>query len=423
MNNWEDIYKSRIKTPEEAISIIQSRQKVLLAPFCSEPQTLIEELVCQKGRLEYVYLYNMVLGSPCVYADPECFPHFHIRTFLASPNLKDAFLQGHCDYIPINLSRIPQWLKNEEIDVALVQVTPPNDQGYCSLGISVDFVQAAIHHGKYVIAQVNDQMPWTYGDTLVSVDAIHAFVPSSRPLISIPKGKSTEAERKIGEYVAELIPDRATFQVGIGSIADSVLEALQGKQDLGVHTGTFSDGMIDLVNRGAITNEYKAIHRGKIVSTSLTGTERLYQFVHKNPLVELYPANYTHHAKTLSQLEQFHTVNSALEVDLTGQINAEQLGPYPIAGVGGQMDFIRGAQMSNGGKSIIALPSTAKNGTRSRIAATVSEVTSLKSEVDYVVTEYGVASLFGKSLKDRAKELIKVAHPKFRDELQFSLKT
>jgi 4-hydroxybutyrate CoA-transferase len=418
MRKWEIIYSDRQTSASQAISAIQSSQKVFLAPFCNEPGTLIEELVQQKGRLRDVTLYNAVIGSPCIYAEHDCHPHFKIRTFLSSPRLKSAFLNGDCDYLPVNLSEIPRWIKQESIDFALIQVTPPNEDGYCNLGISVDVVQTLIKSAKYVIAEVNSHLPWTNGDSLVHVSEIDHFVFSARSLLTLPRGVPSKEEQAIGQNVAELIPNNATIQVGIGRIADSILLSLKNKKGLGVHSGSIIDSVMDLIKLGVITNEYKEINRYKTVCTTLTGSEELYAFANKNPEIELHPADYTHLPSVIANISNFHSINSALEVDIFGQINAEQIGQYPIAGVGGQMDFIKGAKLSHGGKSIIALPSTAKNGTQSRIKSTVSNVTSLKSDIDYVVTEFGIATLFGKSAKERIQELIAIAHPDFREELK-----
>lgn len=415
---WENHFHSRQLTAEQAITLIRCNQSVLIAPLSNEPQTLVEQLVEQRQRIGSITIYTMIQGSQCLYAQKEYLPYFKIRTFLSSPKLKTAFLNGDCDYIPMNLSKVPEWLKQKKMDTVLVQISPPNDEGYCSLGISVDFIKTAIASGHQIIAEVNEQVPWIYGNTLVHVQDVDAFVLSNRPLLELDTKPLSEIERKIGENVAELVPNKATIQIGVGNIAESVLMNLRNKQDLGIHTGTFSDGIISLIESGVITNEYKKLDRGKIISTSILGSKRLYQYVHNNPLFELYPVDYTHSVKTLSQLDAFYSINSALEVDITGQVNADSVGAYPIAGVGGQMDFIKGSQSSKGGKSIIALPSTAKNDTISRISKDVVKVTSIKSEIDYVVTEYGIASLFGKSLKERMEELINIAHPKFRCDLR-----
>lgn len=421
-SEWKTIYENRKTTVEQAIRSIQSYQKVFLAPFCNEPQTLAEELVRQKGRLQEVTLYNIVIGSPCVYADPDCLSHFKIRTFLSSSQLKQAFLNKACDYVPVNLSEIPQWIKEETIDVALIQVSPPNEEGYCNLGVSVDVVQTLIKHANVVIAEVNNALPFTYGDTFVHVSRINHFVESKHELLTLPFGKPSEDELTIGKYVATLIPDYATIQVGIGKIANSVLLSLKSKKGLGVHSGSITDSVVELMEQGVITNERKEINRYKTVCTTLTGTNELYDYCDRNKDIELFPTNYTHNATIIANISNFHSINSALEVSLSGQINAEQVGSYPLAGVGGQMDFIRGSRLSPGGKAIIALPSTAKNGTESRIKIDIPYVTSVKSDIDYVVTEYGIAKLFGKSLNERAKELIAIAHPDFRNDLskQFS---
>jgi 4-hydroxybutyrate CoA-transferase len=417
MSDWKNHYFSRLRNAKEAISVIQSFQKVFLAPFCNEPQTLVEELVNQKDRLKDVYLYNLIIGSPCLYAEPTCHNHFKIRTFLGSASLKSAYLNNVCDYIPVNLSEIPRWVEQQEIDVALIQVSPPNNDGFCNLGVSVDIVHSLIRNARTVVAQVNHELPSTNGETLVHVSKIDHFVVSHRPLLTSLSGTPSEIEKRIGSYVADLIPDFATIQVGLGKIADSILFSLKSKIGLGIHSGSITDTVTELIDLGVITNERKEINRFKTVCTTLTGTMELYKYAHRNPNIELYPTTYTHNAAVIAKLSHFHSINSALEVDLTGQINAEQVGMFPVAGVGGQMDFIHGAKLSNGGMAIIALPSTAQKGNESRIKVKVPFVTSVKSEIDYVVTEYGIASLFGKTLKERAKELIAIAHPKFREEL------
>lgn len=421
MTDWKSTYEKRKTTVEQAIHSIQSYNKVFLAPFCNEPQTLVEELVRQKDRLQEVSLYNIVIGSPCIYADSECLSHFKIRTFLSSAQLKQAFINKACDYVPVNLSEIPELIKEEKIDVALIQVSPPNEEGYCNLGLSVDVVQTLINHAAIVIAEVNHNLPFTYGDTFVHVTRIHHFIESQHQLLTIPCGKPSEEEMTIGSYVASLIPDYATIQVGVGKIANSVLLSLKNKKGLGIHSGSITDPIIELMELGVVTNERKEVKRYKTVCTTLTGTNELYEFCDRNEKIELLPTNYTHNATIISNISNFYSINSALEVSITGQINAEQVGDYPVAGVGGQMDFIRGSRLSPGGKAIIALPSTARKGKQSRIKFDIPYVTSIKSEIDYVVTEYGIAKLFGKSLKERAEELIAVAHPDFRTELTIQL--
>lgn len=416
--DWKQTYEKSCTTAEKAIQQMDSFQTVFLAPMCNEPQLLVEELIRQKARFQELSIYNIVLGSPCKYADLACHPHFNIRTFLSSPLLRKAFENNKCDYVPVNFSDIPRWIREEKIDVALIQVSPPDIEGFCNLGLSVDVVQTLIKEATIVIAEVNSNLPYTFGKTLVHVSEIDCFVPSDRPLLTVQNRKPTEEDMKIGTYVASLIPDYATIQVGIGNIASGIVQSLQSKKGLGVHSGSISDDIMKLINLGVITNERKEINRNKTVCTTLAGTDEFYGFCHRNENIELYPSDYTHNAAIISQISNFYSINSALEVSLSGQINAEQIDDtHIVAGVGGQMNFIQGSKLSPGGRSIIALPSTAKGGTESRIKAHIPYVTSIKSDVDYVVTEYGIAKLFGRSIKERAKSLIDIAHPDFRATL------
>lgn len=421
MSSWEKYYSEKTLLIHEAIEHIKPQRNILIPGFCSEPIDLVDQLINQKKRLIHSNIFTLVQGGSCKYATHENAKYFKVHTFLAAPQLKSAFLSGSSDYIPTNMSGIPRWLSENRIDAVLVQVSPPDKEGYCSLGISVDFMKTAIQFGGLVIAEVNKHMPQTFGDTKVHVKEINWFVLSDHPLNTIDIKEASETEKQIGRNVAELIPHRATFQIGIGSIAESILESLEGKVDLGVHSGTYSDKMIDLIESGTVTNRYKNIRPGIITSTSVTGTQKIYDYVNENDFVELYSVDYTHHPKTISEIENFYSINSALEVDITGQVNAERLGKLQIAGVGGQMDFIQGSKWSKGGRSIIALPSTAKNDTISRISFKAAAVTTLKTEVDYLVTEYGVAKLFGKSLRARVHEISAIAHPDFRKELMDTL--
>jgi 4-hydroxybutyrate CoA-transferase len=421
-NKGLDLYRSRIVTAEKAISLIDSSShNVFLAPFCNEPQQLVKELIRQKERFHLLNLYTCIVGSPCLYAESEGNPHFFIRTFLGSSLLKGVFHAGNGDYIPLNLSELPEWVETNKIDFAMIQVTPPNQDGYCNLGISVDIIQSLSKHAGIVIAQVNSNLPRTFGDTEIHVSKIDYFVESNDSLLTISSGIPNKIEEAIGKNVAQLIPDYATIQVGIGKIADAVLLALKEKKGLGVHSGSITDGVVEMMKRGVITNERKELMTGKTVCTTLTGSEQLYSFANHNKDIHIYPADFTHNSLQISKIKDFYSINSALEVDLTGQINAEQIGDYPLAGVGGQMDFIRGARLSKGGRAIIAHPSTAMGGSESRIKNNVSSVTSLKSEVDYIVTEYGIASLFGKSLKERRQQMLNIVHPNFRESLSASL--
>ena len=417
MKDWEMTYHEKQMNITQAINKVEKNHVAVLSAYCSEPQTVVEELVRQKSRLRGLELYVNIVGSPTLYSQKDNFRYFRIRTFLSNPKLKEAMLYGDCDYIPLNVSEIPKKIDSMKIDVVFIQVSPPDDQGHLSLGISVDYIKSLVKNAEYVIAEVNDRMPRTHGDTKLTIEEIDCFVKTSRSLLSIPESGSSDIEKKIGENVATLIPDGATLQWGIGNIPNSILHSLKNKKDLGVHSGSISDPVIDLIESGVINNRKKSIKQHKIICTSLIGTEKLYDYANNNPLVEMHSVEFTHNGSIISQIEDFHSINSALEIDITGQINAESLKGVTIAGVGGQMDFIRGAKGSKGGKAIIALPSTAAGGTISRIKLSVSGVTSLKSEVDYIVTEYGIAELFGKTMKERAQEIIAIAHPKFREEL------
>lgn len=402
---------------EQAVSNIQPGHSLFLAPFCNEPQTLVQELVHQRKRLSGLTIYNMVIGSPCLYAQEESAPYFKIKTFLSSTKMKKAYLQSACDYIPMNFSEMPRWIQETNIDVVFIQVSPPNEEGYCNLGISVDITPHLIKKAKLVIAEINNNLPYTYGKTLIHESEIDQWVLSTTPVLTVTGGLPSATELTIGHHVASLIPDRSTMQIGVGRLADAILQSLKQKKDLGIHSGSITDEIIELMESGVITNEYKELNPSITVCTTLTGSTKLYEYAHHNRKIELYPARYTHNPSNLAKITNFHAINSALEVDLFGQINAEQIGNFIVAGVGGQMDFIKGARLSKGGKAIIALPSTAKGGSQSRIKYKTSSVTSLKSEVDYVVTEYGIASLFGKTLKERAEALISISHPKFREQL------
>ena len=414
---WIDRYREKSASKEQAIELIESGQKVFLAPFCNEPQTLVEELVAQKDRFQDVSLFNIIVGSPCLYGKPACHPHFAIRTFLGSPALQDAFLKNACEYVPMNLSDVPDWLCREKVDVALIQASPPDQDGYCNLGISVDVIQALVKNASLVIAELNPRLPHSHGETLLPMSDIDCFIVADRPLLTIQDTDPTTEEIAIGAFVADLIPDYATIQVGIGKLANSILRALKTKKGLGIHSGSITEPVMELMELGVITNEKKEVCPFKTVCTTIAGTDALYEYAYDNPNIELMPVDFTHNAAVISEMNHFYAINSALEVDLSGQVNAEQINGMALAGVGGQMDFIHGARLSKGGRSIIVLPSTAKGGKVSRITHSLHSVTSLKSEIDYIVTEYGVAELFGKTLKERKEAMIAIAHPAFREQL------
>jgi 4-hydroxybutyrate CoA-transferase len=387
----------------------------------AEPPTLIAELIRQRERFRQLPIYVMPAGSPCEYGNPEWKNHFALKCFMISFRLREAYRQGMADYVPFNLSDLPKvmaWLKP---DVALIQTTPPDGQGRVNLGMAADYTVSLVRHAKLVIAEVNPQLPWVYGAGTLDENDIDVFVRAERPPYELPVGMPGPIDEQVAENVAELIPDRATIQVGIGSLGGSILRALKGKKGLGMHTGSLADEVVALVESGALTGEYKEVDEGQIVASCLIGSSRLNRFADKNDQVQLRTSDYTHHAATLARFRRFCAVNFALEIDLAGHVNAETIGTQYVSGVGGQVDFMRGAMMSREGISIIAMHATTQGGRRSRIVPEVSRSTSLKSDIHYVVTEYGIASLYGKSLRERAEALINVAHPDFRDDLRKAL--
>ncbi|EFK08266.1 acetyl-CoA hydrolase/transferase [delta proteobacterium NaphS2] len=412
---------------DDAIAMIHSGQRLALSPVCAEPQSLVRSLINAKNRLNDVLIYTMLPMGECAYARPEMERHFKIKTFSVGPGLMEAVNNGRAEYVPCHLSQIPGFFSSGlfEVDVALVQLSSPDRHGYCSLGVSVSYIRAVLENAKIVIAQINEQMPRTLGDSLVHLSQVDYVVESSDPLPAIPRPKIGDAERKIGAFTSELIPDGSVIQVGLGNMAAAILEQLKNKRNLSIHTGTFSDGVMDLVESGAID---AAKGRGGIegmVATELIGSAEFYEFCHENHLVSLRPITHTHNIKVLGKIDNFISVTAAIEIDLTGQINAEMRGETLMNGLGGQLDFLRGAAASSGGKAVVAFPSTAKRGTISRIVSKLNRGTSVtvgRADVDYVITEYGVAKLCGKSLRERAKALIGVAHPDFREDLKNNLK-
>lgn len=420
---WQDEYRRKLVSAAEAVKAVQSGQRVLLGSCCSEPETLIEALVADKDRLESVELFTTILGSKAQYASQPMEGHFRVVSFRPDMAVRDATRAGRIDYLPCLLSEAPRLFTGGylPIDVAMVQLSPPDDKGYCSFGVSVDYTKPAAEVARVVVAEINKQAPRTLGETFIHISKLDYIVESDRPLIQVAPATIGPVERAIGEYVAELIPDGANLQVGVGAIPDAVLASLSGRKDLGVHSGMLSEGMIELAQSGVINGRRKPINPGVMVATCLIGTDRLYRFADNNPEVELYPSSYTHSALTLSRLENLIAINSALQVDLWGQVNAEMVGGVQMSGVGGQLDFVRGASFSPGGKSVIALLSTAGNGKHSRIVPCLepgAPVTTSRAEVHYVATEYGLADLRGKTLRQRAQALAAIAHPNFREELE-----
>ena len=424
--SWVDQYRSRLTTAGEAVSVIRSGQRVFLTGNCSVPRQLLDALVARAPELTDVEIVTVLSIGPAPHADPSLQGHLKINTLFISDNVRSAVQDGRADFTPCLLSEVPLLFRSGRLplDVALIHVSPPDEHGFCSLGIEAGLIKTPAQVASVVIAEVNERMPRTLGDSFIHISKIDHAVPVDYPLAELPMGEANELSMRIGEHAAALVEDGSTMQMGIGSIPDAVLNYLAGKRDLGVHTELFSDGVMDLVQRGVITNERKTLHPGKIVAGFILGSQRLYSFVDDNPIVELHPTEYVNDPFVIAQNERMVSINSAIEVDLTGQVCADSIGPRLYSGVGGQMDFVYGASRSKGGKPIIALPSTAtlRDGTRlSRIVAMLKPgagVTTSRSHVHYVCTEFGVASLYGKTIRQRARALIDVAHPDFRNELE-----
>lgn len=409
--------------PEDLPGIIGPRAVVGLGNACAEPQTLIDALIEGKNSFEAIEIFGMIHYWTDRFLKNNLKEKFKLNVFMVDRYTVEGIKKGFTEYIPCRYSRIPELFQKRyiQIDVALISVSPPDAKGNCTFGVSSDFTKAMAENAKIVVAEINEQMPHVYGDTLINVEKIDYMIETDRPLPQVPSPKTTDKDRCIGEYVSRLIDDGATIQIGIGRLSEAALESLHGKRCLGVHSGLLTDGIVDLVKKGVIDNSRKGLQNGKIVATTMIGSDKLFRFVHENRDVASYPSDYTHHEVTLSKLNNLHAINSAIQVDLSGQVNAETIGGIQVSGVGGQTDFICGAGKSKGGKSIIVLSSTTSSEKRSRIVGCLdpgASVTSLRHDIDYVVTEYGIACLKGKTLRERAKSLIDIAHPKFRDELE-----
>jgi 4-hydroxybutyrate CoA-transferase len=418
MTDW----MSRAMSARDALSVVKSGMRLFVQGAAATPTPLIEALV-ERTELDNVTLYHMHTAGPAPFADPEHEGRFFSVSLFTGPPVRKAIEEGRADYVPIFLSDIPALFTSGRIplDVALLHLSPPDRHGYCTLGTSVDTAMAAFQSARYVVAEINEQMPRTHGNTLVHLSRVHAWIHTNRPLHVHPRTTPTPIEAAIGEHAAALIPDGATLQMGIGAIPDAVLRRLMTKVDLGVHTEMFSDGVVDLAEAGAITNRRKKLHPGRIITSFVMGTTRVYDFVHDNPFVEFHPCDHTNDTARIRKNDLVVAINSALEVDLTGQVCADSIGTRIYSGIGGQMDFIRGSALSAGGKPIIALPSTAAGGRLSRITPTLTAgagVVTTRGHVHWVVTEYGAVNLFGRTLRQRAEALISIAHPDFRPELR-----
>ncbi|MGC8724429.1 MAG: acetyl-CoA hydrolase/transferase family protein [Acidobacteriota bacterium] len=420
---WIDGYRAKLCSADEAVSRIKSNDWVWLSGNAAAPFFLMEALARRAGELENVTLSHVLLMGEDPLSKPGMEKAFHHNSLFVGPADRPSVNDGRSAYVPIHLHMIPKAIRTGacRVDVAMIQCSPPDEHGFMSLGLEVMAQKAAVEVAKTVIVQVNDQMPRTLGDSFLHVSKAAHIVEHSFPLLELRGKEATEVERKIGALIAEMIPDGATLQMGIGGIPDAVLTLLEGKRDLGIHTEMISDGLVRAMEQGIITGNKKTLHPGKVVATFILGTRKLYDFVHDNPLFEVHPVDHTNDPFIIAQNDNMVAINSALEVDLTGQVCSDSIGTYIYSGFGGQLDFIRGAAASKGGKPIIALPSTAKQGTVSRIVPKLKEgsgVVTTRADVHTVVTEHGAANLWGKNLNERAKALIAIADPAFREMLE-----
>ncbi|MFH1183503.1 MAG: acetyl-CoA hydrolase/transferase C-terminal domain-containing protein [Chloroflexota bacterium] len=426
--DWTSQFQSRVLTAGEAIKSVKSGDRIFMTGNVSVPQTLLAALVAHAPKVKDVEICQALSVGPADYVDPTMLGHLRVNTLFISANVRKAVQEGRADFTPVLLSEFPLLFKNKilPVDVALIHVSPPDEHGFCSLGVEVGLTKSPAESAKIIVAEVNEQMPRTLGDSFIHVSRLHHIVPVDYPVPELPMGGEGEDEisRKIAGFIADLIPDGATMQMGIGAIPDAVLNFLGNKKDLGIHSEMFSDGVVRLVESGVITNARKSLHPGKIVVGFVLGTQALYSWVHDNPICDFHRQEYVNDPFVIAQNDRMVAINSALEVDLTGQVCADSIGSKLYSGVGGQLDFIYGASRSKGGVPIIALPSstTLRNGTVvSRIVNMLKPgagVTTGRNHVHHVVTEYGVASLYGKSIRQRTRALISIAHPDFRKDLE-----
>lgn len=421
-DGWQTRYREKVVTAEDAVARVRRGQRVLVGSGAAEPQKLVAALAERAGQLSDAEIVHLMTLGIAPYAESRFSNSFRHNALFIGSNVRSAVVEGRADYTPVFLSEIPRLMRSKRlgVDVALVQLSPPDAHGFTSLGVSVDIVKAAVESASLVIAEVNRKMPRTHGDAVVHVRDIDLLVENDAPLLESVPAPPDEVALTIGRSVARLVEDGSTLQLGIGSIPNAVLQSLADKRDLGVHTEMFSDGIIDLIESGVITCSKKATDRGRIVSSFCMGTRRLYDYVDDNPFFEFRSVEYTNDPFIIAQNPRMVAVNAALEVDLTGQVCADSLGFDFYSGIGGQVDFIRGAARSERGKPIIVLRSTAEGDTISRIVPHLREgagVVTSRGDVHYVVTEYGIADLWGKTARDRAVALVSIAHPKFRDEL------
>jgi 4-hydroxybutyrate CoA-transferase len=421
---WSEIYRRRVTSAEEAVATVRSGEHVWLHAGCNNPEELVRALVSRADDLENVEVTHLLTFGAADHVEPRYGRSFRHRALFAGPNVRKAVNEGRADWVPVFLSEIPGLIRSRVIpvDVAFIQISPPDEHGFCSYGVGVECSKAAAETAGRVIALVNRQMPRSLGDSFIHVSRLTQVVEIDRPIAELPQVTEVgDVARAIGRQVADLIENGSTLQIGIGEIPDAVLLFLKEKRDLGIHTEMFSDGVVELFESGVVTGEAKSLHKGKIIASFVLGSKKTFDFLDNNPFVEFHPTEYVNDPFVIAQNERMVAINSALAIDITGQVCADSMGRSIYSGFGGQVDFVRGAAHSRGGKPIIALPSTAQKGTVSRIVDVLEEgsgVVTTRADVHYVVTEYGVASLHGKSLRERAHALIECAHPDFRSELR-----
>jgi acetyl-CoA hydrolase len=421
---WTEIYRGKVAAAEEAVRTVRSGDHLWVHAGCNNPEELLKALVCRAGELENVEVTHLLTFGAADHVDPRYARAFRHKALFTGPNVRQAVNEGRADWVPVFLSEIPGLIRcgTIPIDIAFIHISPPDEHGFCSYGAGVECTKAAAETAQTVVALVNRQMPRSLGDAFIHVSRLTHVVEIDRPLVELPKAAEVgDVARAIGRNVADLIENGSTLQMGIGEIPDAVLLFLKEKRDLGIHTEMFSDGVVELFESGVVTGEAKTLHKGKIIAGFVLGTKKTFDFLDNNPFVEFHPTDYVNDPFVIAQNDKMVAINSAIAVDITGQVCADSMGRSIYSGFGGQVDFVRGAARSRGGKPIIALPSTAKEGKVSRIVDALLEgsgVVTSRADVHYVVTEYGVANLHGRSLRERALALIECAHPDFREELR-----
>ncbi len=415
-------WKDRIISAEAAANLVKSGQRIFLTGNCSTPQEFLTALVNRYEEVREVQLVQLLGMGPGDYVTPDMAEHIRINSLFIAPNIRKAVNEGLADFTPVFLSEIPKLFRTGRLvlDMAVIQVSPPDKHGFCSYGVEIGVSKSAAESAGIVIAEVNPNMPRTLGDSFIHINDINHFVEVNYELPELVAPPPSPLQDQIASHIAELIPNGATMQLGIGGIPDAVLRRLTGHQNLGVHTELFSDGVMDMIERGVITNAMKSIHPGKVVSGFVIGSRKLYDYIHDNPIFELKPTEYVNDPFIVSQNFRMVSVNSAIEVDITGQVCADSIGPRFFSGVGGQLDFVRGAARSKEGMTFIALPSTAKKNTLSRIVPQLKAgagVVTTRNDVHYIATEYGVVDLWGRSISERVHAIVSIAHPDFREDL------